>query len=152
MNTHVDRADVAFAKAHGSRLRAGLTRDGLMGERIPETDWINDKLALDIDGTTNTWTNLLARMHLGCCVIKVDSQHGFRQWYYDRIRPWEHFVPVRSDMSDLIEKIEWARSHDSEARQIAENGQAFARTMTLESETPYAVAAICKAQNVKEAS
>ena len=28
-------------------------------------------------------------------------------------------MPVRSDMSDLIEKIEWARSHDAEAQAIA---------------------------------
>ncbi len=143
--------DAAFANVRGADLRRRLERDGMIGERIPETDWINDKIAIDIDGTTNTWTNLMARWHLGCCVIKVESQGGFRQWYYDRIRPWEHFVPVRSDMSDLVEKIEWARSNDAQAREIAANGQAFARSMTLESETRYAVAAICAAQNVGEA-
>ena len=91
---------------------------------------------------------MLVRMHLGCCVIKVDSQEGYRQWYYDRIRPWEHFVPVKSDMSDLIEKIEWARSHDAEAQAIAANGRAFARSMTFESETDHAIAAICATQGV----
>lgn len=143
--------DAAFAKVHGADLRGRLQRDGMMREKIPETDWINDRIAIDIDGTTNTWTNLMARWHLGCCVIKVDSQGGFRQWYYDRIRPWEHFVPVRSDMGDLVEKIEWARSNDAQAREIAANGQSFARSMTLETETRHAVAAICAAQNVVQA-
>lgn len=143
-----DATDVAFVGSYRPELDTKLRRDGLIAERIPETDWINDKVALDIDGTTNTWSNLLVRMHLGCCVIKVDSQYGYRQWYYDRIRPWEHFVPVRSDMSDLVEKIEWARSHDAEAKAIAANGQAFARSMTFESETRWAVAAICAANGV----
>jgi hypothetical protein len=106
---------------------------------IPEIDWINDKFAIDIDGYTNTWTNFLARLHLGCCVLKVDSQFGYRQWYYDRIKPWEHFVPVKANMSDLAEKIDWVRSNDARAEEIARNGQAFARTMTFESETKAAV-------------
>lgn len=145
---NVKGADVAFSHTYDRKLAARLRGDGLLRDRIPQTDWINDKLALDIDGTTNTWTNFLARLHLGCCVIKVESQEGYRQWYYDRIRPWEHFIPVRADMTDLVEKIEWARSHDDEARRIAENGQAFARSMTLASETEYGVAAICASNGV----
>lgn len=144
----VEGTDAAFIGSHNGDLAAKLRRDGLMAARIPEADWIGDKFALDIDGTTNTWNNFLARLHLGCCVLKVASQHGFRQWYYDRVRPWEHFIPVRADMRDLVEKIEWARSHGAEARAIAENGQAFARSMTFESETKHAVAAICAANGV----
>lgn len=141
--------DIGFAgKFIPENVRLILKEAGLDSDFIPEEDWINDKFALDIDGYTNTWSNFLVRMHLGCCVIKVDSQHGYRQWYYDRIRAWEHFVPVKSDMSDLVEKIEWARAHDAEAGTIAANGQAFARSMTFESETRRAVAAICAANGV----
>jgi hypothetical protein len=141
-------SDVAFTGSFNRNLADRLRADGLLKDPIPQGDWINDKLALDIDGTTNTWVNFLVRMHLGCCVLKVESQEGYRQWYYDRIRPWEHFVPVRPDMSDLIEKIEWARSHDSEAKTIARNGQVFARSMTFESETDFAIKAICAANGV----
>jgi hypothetical protein len=109
-----------------------LHRHGYATERVPEESWLTRKFAIDMDGQTNTWSNLLVRFHLGCCVLKVESEFGYRQWYYDRIRPWEHFIPVRSDLSDLAEKIEWARSHDARSRQIAENGRAFARTLTYE--------------------
>jgi hypothetical protein len=140
--------DVGFTGSDEPLVRECLRRDGLLRDHIAETEWINDKFALDIDGHTNTWSNFLVRMHLGCCVLKIASQHGYRQWYYDRIRPWEHFVPVRADMSDLVEKIDWARSHDAEAKAIAANGQAFARSMTFESETEWAVNAICAANGV----
>ncbi|MDX6807055.1 glycosyl transferase family 90 [Terrihabitans rhizophilus] len=109
-----------------------LRRHGLASPRVPEETWLGRKFAIDIDGQTNTWSNLLVRFHYGCCVLKVESQHGYRQWYYDRIKPWEHFIPVRADLSDLAEKIEWVRSHDARSHEIARNGRAFARTLTYE--------------------
>lgn len=111
---------------------AGL---GITGENRRESEWLGDKFAIDIDGWTNTWSNLIVRMHFGCCVLKVGSADGYRQWWYDRLVPWEHFVPVASDMSDLAEKIDWVRANDREAADIARRGQALAQTMTLASET-----------------
>lgn len=106
-----------------------MVKHGIGDDYIAEESWIGRKFALDVDGQTNTWSNLLVRLHLGCCVLKVAGRYGFRQWYYDRLEPWEHYVPVRSDLSDLLERIEWVRSNDREAAEIARRGQAFARTL-----------------------
>ncbi len=114
----------------------------LTGAKIEEKRWLGDKYAIDVDGHSNSWSNFLIRLHFGCCVFKVESQFGYRQWYYDRIRPWEHFVPVRADMGDLEKKIDWARANPVKAREIAGNGQTFARSMTFDSETAHAVKAI----------
>jgi hypothetical protein len=115
---------------------------GLIGGFIPTHDWGSMKYAIDIDGQTNAWCNLMQRLKLGCCVLKVDSPFGFTQWYYDQIKPWEHFVPVRADLSDLAAQVDWLRSNANDARDIAQNGQAFARQLTFESETQYARIAI----------
>ena len=126
-------ADVRFVRL--PRVESGstawATQTGLLGAPIPAPSWLSRKFALDIDGFTNTWSNLLVRMLYGCCVLKVELQFGFRQWYYDGLKPFEHYVPVAADMSDLNEKIEWVRSHDNEARAIAAHGQAFARGLTF---------------------
>lgn len=108
---------------------------GITGTMRPERDWLGDKYAIDIDGWTNAWSNLVVRMHFGCCVLKVASADDYRQWWYDRLVPWEHYVPVSADMSDLRERIDWVRSHDRQAAAIARAGQALVRTMTLKSET-----------------
>ena len=84
------------------------------------------------------------RMHLGCCVLKVKSRHGYRQWYYDRLKAWEHYVPVQSDLSDFAEKVDWVRSHDADAAAIASNGRRFARSMSFESGIRDAVELICR--------
>lgn len=108
---------------------------GMVKPRLPSESWFGRKFALDIDGYSNTWDNLFHRMLMGCCVLKIDSDQGYRQWYYERLKPWEHYVPVAADMSDLFEKYEWVRSHDEKAQGIAEQGRALAMSMTFENET-----------------
>jgi len=130
---NVPGCDVKLTRPMGyDKWEKDKIRLGYLGEGIQQSTWATKKYAIDIDGMTNAWSNFLVRLHLGCCVLKVQSQYGYKQWYYDRIRPFEHYVPVKPDMSDLLEKIEWVRSHDAEAKAIAENGQAFARTLDFE--------------------
>jgi hypothetical protein len=33
-------------------------------------------------------------------------------------RPWEHYVPIRPDFSDIVEKIEWCESHPEECQRM----------------------------------
>ena len=66
----------------------------------------------------------------------------FRSWYYDRLEPWRHYVPVAADLSDLVERIEWCRGHTAECRAIAQAGQALALAMTPKEEIRRTVARI----------
>ena len=43
------------------------------------------------------------------------------------LKPYVHYIPVEMDLSDLMDKIEWAKKHDDLARKIAENGQDFVK-------------------------
>ncbi len=125
-----------------------LQKAGLIGEFIPATDWGSAKFAVDIDGFTNAWSNFIQRLKLGCCILKVDSQFGFTQWYYDQIRPWEHYVPIKADLSDLHQQIDWVRSNDAQAAEIAANGQRFASQLTMDSETRVAARLINQTEGV----
>lgn len=116
-----------------------LTRYELMGMYVANLSWFGMKFALDIDGNTNAWSGLFTKLLMGCCVIKVTSAEGYRQWYYGALEPWVHFVPVRSDMTDLVEKIEWCRAHLSEAESIARAGRVLALELTFESQVRRAV-------------
>jgi hypothetical protein len=135
--------DAKFAKiVHSTdprREEAALRSAGIFGEFVPPHSWRDRKFALDVDGNANTWTNLFTRLLLGCCVIKVGSRFGYRQWYYDELRPWEHYVPVAADMTDVMKKVEWCRGHDRECAEIANRGQNFVARRTFESEMRSAV-------------
>lgn len=41
------------------------------------------------------------------------------------LRPYEHYVPVADDLSDLNSQVAWCDAHPDEARRIALTGQAF---------------------------
>merc|ERR1719375_1180216 len=41
------------------------------------------------------------------------------------LQPWVHYVPVRKDLSNLVEVLETLRANDTFAREIAANGRRF---------------------------
>ncbi len=40
------------------------------------------------------------------------------EWFYSAMKPWEHYVPIKDDLSDMLEKVQWLRDNDEEAQQI----------------------------------
>lgn len=119
--------------------RRQLKRACILGGHIDPTTWLVRKFAIDIDGNSNAWSNLFTRLLAGCCVIKIASPFGYRQWYYDKLQPWHHFVPVAADLSDLMEKIHWCRAHDQRCSEIASAGRDFALRRDFATETNFAV-------------
>ena len=37
----------------------------------------------------------------------------------------EHYIPIKKDLSDLIDKIKWANDHPEEVKNITENAFNF---------------------------
>ena len=57
-------------------------------------------------------------------IILSHPENNF--WFKKYLKPGVHYVPVKYDMSDMEQTIEWLREHDDEAKQIAENARKFA--------------------------
>ena len=95
---------------------------------VPFFDFFNYKYQLCIDGTVAAY-RLPYLLAGGSLVFKQDSK--YYEHYYKDLRPWQHYVPIKEDLSDLVEKIEWARNNDEKARKIAENARQFAITYLL---------------------
>jgi hypothetical protein len=97
------------------------------------------KAVFDIDGNGNAWSGLYCSFLTGACVIKIASEHGFRQWYYERLKPWVHYVPVRADFSDLEENVRLVMTDDELARTIGQAGRDFVNSMDFAGELSAAV-------------
>lgn len=115
---------------------------GILGEHIPNTAWADVRYHVAVDGNSLAWSSTFTRLLLGCCILKPDSSDGYRQWYSDAFLPWQHYVPVAADLSDLRKQIEWCRSHEAEAADIAARGQRLAMAMPLDGELAAAAARI----------
>lgn len=86
------------------------------------------KYQINVDGTVAAYRfpYLLAG---GGLVFK--QQSPYYEHFYSGLKEWEHFVPVKRDLSDLVSQIKWAIDHDEEAQTIARNGQIFANDNLL---------------------
>jgi hypothetical protein len=131
-----DAVDVRFARgrAVGPDLGARYEAAGILADFIPAQTWCRRRFAIDIDGNANAFSNLFIRLLYGCCVIRVTSPFGFRQWYHDRLEAGRHYVPVAADLSDLDAVIEWCRRHPADCREIARAGQKLVMDMTFAGE------------------
>jgi hypothetical protein len=85
----------------------------------------------DIDGNANAWSGLFCSLLGASCVLKIASAQGFRQWYYADLKPWENYIPIQSDLSDLPEAVRWFHAHDSQVREIATRGRELALSIDM---------------------
>lgn len=77
-----------------------------------------------LDGWMCTFPGFQWRLLSGSLTLKQESDEV--QYFYSALKPFVHYVPVKNNMDDLLEKILWAKEHDAECKAIAENARAFA--------------------------
>ncbi|KAL9188265.1 hypothetical protein ACHAXT_006643 [Thalassiosira profunda] len=99
-----------------------------IGERVEMTEQARYRYHLDIGGGGGTtWTGTIEKLALpGVLFHHVTPT---KDYFHQLLEPWVHYIPVKTDLSDLREKYEWAEEHPDEARKIAEAGTEFARWM-----------------------
>jgi hypothetical protein len=83
------------------------------------------KYILDIDGYTNSWEGTIWKLYSGSVVIKQKSI--WKQWYYDELKEWIHYVPVNNDFSNLEEVMNWCLNNDELCKQISINSRNFVK-------------------------
>ena len=90
------------------------------------------KYHIDIDGNTNSWPGLFQKLLSGGVVFKIESEYGFSQWYYPRLKPWFNFVPVSSSFLDLDDKVRFIKKNPKLAEEIGRNGRFLSESITLD--------------------
>ncbi|MGB7977806.1 MAG: glycosyl transferase family 90 [Chlamydiales bacterium] len=94
------------------------------GERCSWDDFLACKYLPYVDGVMCAAPALQWRLLSGSLTFKPDSEEI--QWFYRALEPYVHFVPLKSDLSDLIEQLKWAQSHDSLCQEMADKAALFA--------------------------
>jgi hypothetical protein len=101
------------------------------GKYIPFEEQSQYKYILHLDGNVAAY-RLGQSMLLGSVILLQES--GSSVWFQYHMKPWKHYVPIKEDLSDLIDQIEWCKKHESECSKIAHAGRTLAlRMLTPES-------------------
>ncbi|KAK7038339.1 CAP10 domain-containing protein [Favolaschia claudopus] len=102
----------------------------ITGSGDPREDEYKFKYLLDVDG--NAFSGRFhGLLRSGSLVFKATL---FEEYFNDWVRPYEHYIPVLPDWSDLLEKLEWAKTHDDEARLIQERGMEVGRRVLTDNQ------------------
>lgn len=102
--------------------RQFLKEHKILSGIIDSRDFAQYQMFLDLPGNASAWGSSLRYLQ-GMLVFRV--AHAHELLYYASLRPWEHFIPVAADLSDLKSGVEWALLHQHKAAKIASNGQAI---------------------------
>ena len=73
------------------------------------------KYQLNVDGTVAAY-RFPYLMSSDSLVMKQDSI--YYEYFYRDLLPWQHYIPLRSDLSDVLEQVKWAKEHDEEVRHV----------------------------------
>ena len=93
--------------------------------QIPRAQLSQYKYHIDLAGAGGTtWTGTLEKLAMPGLLFHHETPA--KDWYHDSLKAWYHYVPIRTDLSDLKERYRWAEEHQDEARAIAERGTEFA--------------------------
>ncbi|XP_033124676.1 protein O-glucosyltransferase 2-like isoform X2 [Anneissia japonica] len=129
---------VKLARNHTDLMDAALTnffffehKEELYGPKqkhVSFFDFFKYKYQVNIDGTVAAY-RLPYLLGGNSVVLKHDSV--YYEHFYQELQPWVHYIPFNQNLSDLLEKIQWAQEHDKEAEQIAQNGQLYVKNNLL---------------------
>ncbi len=109
----------------GPALRKRLEEEfGRPARSLPAASFVPYKYLISVEGAAAGWKRVATILASGSVLL---LHHRWNQFFYPGLKPWVHYVPVKYDVSDTIERHKWLIAHPSQARRIAENGLHFAR-------------------------
>lgn len=141
-NQRLKALAIADSERNGGRLDVGITtwnlrprkhitskyletieRDSYpVANKMSLQEQSNFKYILTLEGHVAAY-RLSYELSSGSVVLLAESK--WKMWYYKFLQPYIHYVPVKEDLSDLLDKIDWCRDHDEQCRVIAESAKSF---------------------------
>ena len=85
---------------------------------MPIEDFQKYAAVVDVDG--NAWSSRFATLLcMDSVVLKVEPT--MVDYFHFQLEPWIHYIPVSSDLHDLINNIQWVLNHPNETQTILDN-------------------------------
>ena len=57
-------------------------------------------------------------------ILLIDR--NYVEYFHDDLKPYEHYIPVEMDLSDLLDQVEWMKQNPDKCKEIAQNAYNFA--------------------------
>ena len=123
--------DAGFYKFHKDAtewLRHEIQSSGLLRPRVSSEEMTRTtKFTMLLNGNGPTASRSVREFGAGTMTFM--AQFPDREYWYDAIQPYVHYLPVSRDLEDLIAKLQWAKVHNLESFHIAQEATRFKNAM-----------------------
>ena len=85
----------------------------------------NYKFILNIDGYVSAF-RLASELSMNSCILIVKSP--YKMWFSHLLIEYEHYIPIKEDLSDLVSQVQWCIKNDKKCEQIAQNSKKLYET------------------------
>ena len=86
-------------------------------------DHVKFKYLISLDGWTAAWMRVPWIMATNSLLIKQETLKV--EWFDYALKPYVHYYPVKRDLSNLLEVIDYLEKHQEEAQEIIRNANKF---------------------------
>jgi RNase P/RNase MRP subunit p29 len=93
-----------------------------LSNKISNSEKSNYKYILNIDGHVSAF-RLSSELGMNSVILLVKSK--YYTWFMPMLKEYTHYVPIKDDLSDLIDRIEWCIQNDDKCKDIAKNAYQF---------------------------
>lgn len=120
---HPDLLDIQRVDwvASGSATRLGTAGGNALSLAEQAARW---GALIDVEGKGYSGRVKLL-LHSGRPLLLQDRP--WTEWFFGDLVAMEHYIPVRRDLSDLVERARWVQENPEQAAQIGRAGQTFAQ-------------------------
>ncbi|KAI9338514.1 glycosyl transferase family 90-domain-containing protein [Obelidium mucronatum] len=120
--------DVGFhtgIKSTNTSFKKRFAKEYRKKSRVGFQDMLQFKYLLVVDGYT--WPSRLQYyLETNSVVLYAGIFIDYFMW---RLEPWVHYIPVKTDFSDLDKKLEWLLHNDEQAHNISRNAKSLVRSL-----------------------
>ena len=96
------------------------------GAKMTGAELSSYRYHIDLGGAGGTtWTGTIQKLSMPGVLFHHETD--MKDSYFDLIKPWVHYIPVKQDLSDLRQKYQWAEAHPGKCAQISAAASAWVR-------------------------
>lgn len=133
----INNKDILDAKitrvAHLSKERIEeMTAENVLTKFCDFIYFLNHKYLIDIDGYSCAWMSLYYKLLSSSLVLKIQSSYD--QWYYNKLIPWKHYIPLTSNLAEIEEIYEWLINNDQIVDEIISEASLLMTEISYEKE------------------
>lgn len=118
-----EKVDAGFYTADSPELFKLTEEAGMLTSFTSKKAHLDCRYLPALDGHMCTYPGLHWRLMSDSLTLKQDSDQI--QWFYRALKPYEHYLPVQKDLSDLLEKIHWAELHEEACLKMTHQARVF---------------------------